>query len=175
MSRKNWQWENLMASEVERTISEIEPGRLFLSGAPRSADALHKLGIKNVLNVAKEIHDECISYHADIKTVHFGFRDHIPMEPWMVRAALITLRSMLKKGPTLVHCGIGVSRSPTTIALYYYATGKFPSVQSAVQHLQTLRSCVAPNRIVDGNVMNVVEALRVKWTKTSDTLSESLT
>lgn len=147
-------------------ISEIEPNLLYLSGAPRMAQHLHKLRIKNVLNVAKEIFDSCIDYHDDIKVVHFPFRDHIPMEPWLVREALVTLRGMLQTGPTLVHCGVGISRSPTTIALYFYAIGRFATVQEGVEYLQSKRECVRPNRIVDAKVMQAVDELKKEWSDT---------
>jgi protein-tyrosine phosphatase len=140
---------------------------LFLGPEPtaQDADTLRNLGIKNILSVAKECHDEWIGYEGKFNLVYVGMHDHSPLPPWLAKQALTTLREMLKRGKTLVHCGIGVSRSPTTIALYWYAIGETDSVAEGIQRLQKIRPCVAPNRIVDDNLMQMVFALRRRWAK----------
>ena len=149
---------------VERSISKIT-NRLYLGGAPSDVSKLYKLGIKNVLSVAKECHDEVRGYDGGINLEYVGMRDHSPLSPWMAKQAILTLREMLKRGKTLVHCGIGVSRSPTIIALYWYAMGEVDSVAQGVRKLKEIRSCVSPNRIVDDNLMQMVESLRKNWAR----------
>jgi protein-tyrosine phosphatase len=166
---KEWEKHNELiyrSSDPKIKFTKITP-RLYLSGEPCKSDVLWLVskGIKNVLSVAKECHDTCIGYGDALKLVHVGFRDHVPMEPWLVLSAMHTLKAMLKNGPTLVHCGVGISRSPTTIALYWYAKGITNSIEEGVQKLVEKRPCVAPNKIVDEKVIEVVEDLRAKWAK----------
>lgn len=139
---------------------------LYLGREPLSSDigTLQKLGIKNILSVAKECHDEWIAYTGpNFNLVYAGMHDHTPLPPMLAKLALISLKEMLKKGKTLVHCGIGVSRSPTIIALYWYARGEVDSYGEGIEKLQALRSVVCPNRIVDHNLMQMVNTLREKW------------
>ena len=145
-------------------ISKVGPG-LFLSGEPRREDAgrLRDLGIRNVLSVARECHDEWIGYECDLQLAHIGFRDHVAMPAWLAVQAVRTLDAMLRAGPTLVHCGVGISRSPTVIALYWWASGKTTSHAEGVAKLQKLRSCVRPNDIVDEDVLAAVGRLRKAW------------
>ena len=152
--------------EATGVISKVGPG-LFLSGAPSrsAAPELRRLGVKNVLSVARECHDEWIGYECDLQLAHLGFRDHVAMPPWLAVQAVRTLDAMMRNGPTLVHCGIGVSRSPTVIALWWWATGRTTSHVEGVAKLRRLRPCVAPNAIVDEAVLAAVGRLRKAWTR----------
>lgn len=145
-------------------ISRVGPG-LFLSGEPDRDDAerLRDLGIRNVLSVARECHDEWIGYDAAFQLVHLGFRDHLPIPPWLAVEVVRVLAALVRAGPTLVHCAMGVSRSPTAIALYWWASGQAASHAEAVARLQRLRPCVRPNAIVDGAVLAAVGRLRREW------------
>lgn len=141
--------------------------KLWVGGEPLGNDlkTLREFGIKNVMSVAKEAHDECIQYSDEFRLVHFGFRDHEPFEPFLLKQALYTLKQLLKRGNTLVHCGVGISRSPSIIALYWYAMGLTPSREAGIEHQRALRPIVRPNRVIDDNVMAVVNALRLKWAR----------
>lgn len=152
-----------------RDFSKITEN-LYLGGAPgpNQAGYLRSLGIRNILSVAKECHDEWITYtHNEFNLVYVGMRDHEPLPPVLARLAITTLRDFLKrgKGKTLVHCGVGISRSPTIISLYWLAKGEVNSYEEGIQKLQALRSVVRPNRIVDHNLLQMVGSLRKRWAK----------
>lgn len=141
---------------------------LFLGRAPeaRDLDTLQRLGIKNILSVAKECHDEWIGYtHREFNVIYAGMRDHEPLPPLIAKLAITSLKEMLKKGKTLVHCGIGVSRSPTIISLYWLALGQVDSYEEGIQKLQVLRPVVRPNKIVDHNLLQMVASLRKNWSR----------
>ena len=145
-------------------ITRVGP-RLFLSGAPGREDAerLRALGVTGILSVARECGDEWAAYEPGLHLVHFGFRDHEPLPAALAVATVRTLAALLAEGPTLVHCGIGVSRSPTFVALYLWATRQARSHPEAVARLRRLRPCVAPNAIVDEAVLAAVARLRGEW------------
>ena len=152
---------------IEREFTRVSP-TLYLGGAPVSSDIpkLEACGVKFFLNVAKEIHDDCVTYGSDILSVHIPLRDHTANPAWLFEEALLTLRQMEKRGIVLVHCGIGVSRSPTTIALYWYAMGREPSVQSGIERLKGFRRCVSPSELLLTNeVMDVANKLKKRWVR----------
>lgn len=142
------------------------PG-LFLSGAPGVEDAnrLRALGIENILSVAAECHNEWAGYHDGFRLAHLGLHDHVPMPPWLAVLAVRTLDALVRDGPTLIHCGIGVSRSPTVLALWLWATRQTPSLTAGIARLQRLRPCVRPNAIVDDAVLAAVGRLRDRWAR----------
>ncbi len=161
MNKNTTDWERAWEA-CKDEITDVGGG-LFLSAVPRAND-LRDLGIKNVLNVAREQGDNHLCY-GNFNVAHFFIEDGVPMNPMMVRSALKTLREMHRKGSTVVHCGMGVSRSPTIIALYWYARGEVDSLEEGIEILQRVRPCVSPNYIVDKKVMRAVDGLRRMWTK----------
>lgn len=174
MSNEQDKWAN-HRSYIDRMQDEVLcpafskiTDSLFLGRAPeaRDLDLLQKLGIKNILSVAKECHDEWIGYTMrEFNVVYAGMRDHEPLPPMIAKLAITSLKEMLKKGKTLVHCGIGVSRSPTIISLYWLALGQVDSYEEGIQKLQALRPVVRPNRIVDHNLLQMVASLRKNWSR----------
>jgi len=138
-------------------------GSLFLSGDHFSRADLEELGITGVISVARECPDEHLEYANGIRKAHFGFRDHVIMDHGMVEAAVSTVRAFLRHGRVLVHCGVGISRSPTIIALYRMAMGEEETYEGAIDRLKKRRPCVRPNRVVDDGVLQMIENLRRKW------------
>lgn len=152
------------ADEAIGGITRVAPG-LFLGGAPGPEDAgrLRDLGVRNILSVAAECHNAWAGYHGGFRLAHVGLHDHVLMPPWLAVLAVRALDGMVRDGPTLVHCGVGISRSPTVLALWWWATGQSPSLAEGVARLRRLRPCVAPNRIVDEAVLAAVGRLRDEW------------
>ena len=148
----------------EEGLREVSPvgGGLYLSGDYFNDKDLSDLRVRNVMSVARECADTKINSHR-VNLVHFGFRDQVIMDIGMVEAALRSLRAMLRRGTTLVHCGMGISRSPTIIALYWMAVGKVATYEEGIERLKKVRPCVRPNRLVDERVLKVVEKLRRAW------------
>jgi len=164
MESRLWNSEYDGWAEIHK-ITQITP-TLFLGGeAGVAASRLLALGIKGVLNVAKEIHD-VFRYGEDLASVHFPFKDRIEMAPWMVEEALRCLKAMEKSGPVYVHCGVGVSRSPTILGLYLFATGRAKSLPDALRILEEKRPCVNPSRdLMTPEVWAVAVRLKKNWAK----------
>ena len=145
-----------------REIDLVEDG-LYLSGDSFTVEDLRRRKIRAVISVARECPDDRLAMDGSIQSTHFAFPDHVIMNLGMVESALRTLRALRRRGTVLVHCGIGVSRSPTIIALFWMAEGKVESYEEGIAKLKRIRPCVSPNRIVDGSVIGVVKRLRREW------------
>ena len=55
------------------------------------------------------------------------------------------ISSGLQTHNVLVHCGAGVSRSPSVTLHYLVKSGKLPDLLSAVKYLMKCRPCMDPN------------------------------
>jgi len=143
-------------------LTPVAPG-LFLSGEPDESGPLIVRGIQNVLAVAQECPDWHLRGVPGLRIAHVGFEDWVPMPRAQTTRVLRTLRELLQRGPTLVHCGIGVSRSPSVIALYWIATGVVRTFAEGVARLQALRPCVAPNDVAREAAQGVAWRLRQEW------------
>lgn len=159
---KNMRVQRFWSEGEYAQLSDVGGG-LFLSGDSFSRQDLADLGITGVVSVARECPDEQLEYAYDLRKAHFGFRDHHIMDHGMVEAAVSTVRAFLRHGRVLVHCGVGISRSPTIIALYRMAAGEEETYEGAIEHLKEHRACVRPNRVVDDGVLYMIENLRRKW------------
>jgi protein tyrosine phosphatase len=160
---QDWR-ERVLDDEGLTELSLVEDG-LYLSGNYFDYQALTSRGIRSVMSVARECSDTKVAFTPRLGLAHFSFPDHQIMNLGMVEAALKTLRVFRKRGTTLVHCGMGISRSPTIIALYWMATGKVATYEEGIEKLKKVRPCVRPNRLVDETVLKVVERLRRAWAK----------
>lgn len=138
-------------------------GGLYLSGDHFTLADLEEKGITGVISVARECPDSHLEYVQRIRKAHFGFRDHVIMDHGMVEAAVSTVRAFLRHGKVLVHCGVGISRSPTIIALYRMAMGEEETYEKAIARLKRRRPVVRPNKVVDEGVISLIHALRRRW------------
>lgn len=162
MKTRNMRVRQFWADGEYAKLSDVGGG-LFLSGDYFTRQDLEDLGIAGVVSVARECPDAHLEYADKIRKAHFGFRDHVIMDHGMVEAAVSTVRAFLRHGNVLVHCGVGISRSPTIIALYRMAMGEAKNYEEAIARLQKDRPCVQPNRVVDDGVFNMIKNLRRKW------------
>jgi hypothetical protein len=77
----------------------VDPGRIA------------SLGILAVVNVAAN--EPPASLSRDLTYCRFPLIDGPGNPPWLLRAAIETVACLLRSGtPTLVYCGVGMSRSP---------------------------------------------------------------
>lgn len=105
--------------------SEVSPGLLVSDWrVAASEESLRKLGIRLVVNMADEVDDpEPRSLRATVKFAKFGIWDcgpeHLDFDQRAllvrnVHLAVEEIQSGLARGPVLVHCNAGLSRSPIT-------------------------------------------------------------
>jgi protein-tyrosine phosphatase len=119
---------------------------LYLGGmyARKNPHVLEYLGITHVLNMAAEQHFETVHRNINVKHIladdyeTYNIRQHFEEAFQFIEDAL------MKNGRILVHCAVGISRSPT-IVIAYIMHRYGMSYQNAYQYVQSLRPIVNPN------------------------------
>ena len=78
--------------------------------------------------------------------VHRPTPDEVYLPPY-IWGGLVTLlaEALHQEDAVLVHCRLGVSRSPSLVAAYLYACGYAKTVTTALAYLVSRRSVVAPH------------------------------
>jgi protein-tyrosine phosphatase len=114
-------------------------------GGRRDAEALSSDNPHQIATVIT-LCEEPVSRHSlTIRYLHFPVRDARPIRiSWLI-AILIAIGESVPRGAVLVHCGIGVSRSPAVVAAYLDRVG-FLGFARALSHLENLRPVVAPSK-----------------------------
>ncbi len=119
-------------------INEIAPG-IYLTDFVNSKDYtyLQSVGVRQILTVAKELprHGE-----QHFKAMHIKI-DDIPSEN--IKKYFNSSYDFINRGPTLIHCAAGISRSPTIVAAYLMRKYKMTADQ-AIKHISERRS-INPN------------------------------
>lgn len=122
---------------------------LYLGGmyARKNPRILEYLGVTHVLNMAAELHlDTVYLTNRNIIVKHIPAEDY---ETYNIRqhfeeAFQFIEDALAKNGRILIHCAVGVSRSPTIVMAYImFRYGM--TFQQAFQYVQSLRPSINPN------------------------------
>jgi Dual specificity phosphatase, catalytic domain len=109
------------------------------AGDARDKHELLRLGIGAVVDLAVE-EPPAVAGHETIYC-RFPLIDGTDNPPWLIRAAVETVATLLKNGvPTLVACGGGVSRSPAIAGAALVKLGR-PNLQDALLYLAQFGQC----------------------------------
>lgn len=74
---------------------------------------------------------------------HHPIPDEVWLSPRIWRERLATLDALIINGEhVLVHCRLGVSRSPALVATYLLYAGHYTTLEVALAHVKSLRACV---------------------------------
>lgn len=123
-------------------ISEIIKGKLYVSGLFYSIIDLKKLGIKTIINVSNYDYKG----YDDIKYYFIPFDDSYE-EKNMLKVAKMSYDIIKKaKGPVLVHCYAGMSRS-ISVVIYYLMKEYNVSYDCAYKFVKKKRSIAKPNKL----------------------------
>ncbi|KAI0642259.1 phosphatases II [Trametes meyenii] len=136
-----------MIREAAQTPSEIT-SRLFLSGLYTAVDEeqLIAIGVTHVVSVI-EYRPKYPKTLTKLKTLHIPVEDndhadllqHLDITTAFIKTALEDRRNTV-----LVHCAMGISRSPTVVCAYLIAT-KGMSPHEALDFVTSRRAIVCPN------------------------------
>lgn len=120
-------------------IDEIVPG-VYLTDAinAKKYDELKALGIRQILTIGSELREHGTD---DFKTLYIRLGDspqaHIGLH-------FDRCCAFIDSGSTVVHCLLGVSRSPTIVASYLVWKHGM-TAKEAMALIQQKRACVSPN------------------------------
>ncbi|KAF9428823.1 hypothetical protein BGZ94_000882 [Podila epigama] len=131
----------------EQEISCILPNFLYLGPeivTEEQVQELERLGVKRVLNMARECEDVLVQNRPGIGYWKIGVQDHIEAD---VSAGLLEAVDLIAAAPELpiyVHCKAGKSRSVTATIAYLITQLHWP-LNKAYNHVLTQRPCMCPN------------------------------
>ncbi|KAG0343912.1 hypothetical protein BG004_004899 [Podila humilis] len=142
----------------EQEISCILPNFLFLGPeivTEAQVQELQRLGVKRVLNMAKECEDKVIVCKSDQFEYHkIGVYDHIEADVSAGLLQAVDIIASSTESPIYVHCKAGKSRSVTATIAYLIMHLHWP-LNKAYQHVLTQRPCMCPNIGFVTELMNV--------------------
>ncbi|KAI1302687.1 hypothetical protein EDD11_005583 [Mortierella claussenii] len=133
--------------EGEQEISCILPNFLYLGPEIATKDQvqeLERLGIKRILNMARECEDLLVANRAGMEYYKIGVQDHIEADVSAGLLQAVDVIAASNDAPIYVHCKAGKSRSVTAI-IAYLITQLHWSLNKAYNHVLTQRPCMCPN------------------------------
>lgn len=129
-------------SDAPISIDPIITDNVFIGNlsAALSTDVRKKLGITHILSVCTE-YSSTDHNHLTIPVQDSEYEDlliHLP------RACSFIQSALAQGGKVLVHCAMGVSRSPTVVCAYLMSTQRL-SARAAIQYVRKRRPKIHPN------------------------------
>lgn len=124
---------------LEMEIDEIVPG-VYLSDAinARKYEDLKALGIQQILTIGSELREHGT---ADFKTLYVRLGDSPQAN---IGLHFDQCCAFIDRAPTVIHCLLGVSRSPTIVASYLVWKHGM-SAEEAMKLIKQKRPCISPN------------------------------
>ncbi|KAG0306787.1 hypothetical protein BGZ98_001700 [Dissophora globulifera] len=131
----------------EQEISCILPNFLYLGpeiATEEQVQELERLGVKRVLNMARECEDLLVANRPDIEYHKISMQDHVEADVSTGLLQAVDVIAASDDSPIYVHCKAGKSRSVTAI-IAYLMTQLHWSLNKAYSHVLTQRPCMCPN------------------------------
>ncbi|KAG0379009.1 hypothetical protein BGX24_001991, partial [Mortierella sp. AD032] len=131
----------------EQEISCILPEFLYLGPEIVTAEQvqeLERLGVKRVLNMARECEDLLLINHPAIEYHKVGVLDNIDADVSAGLLEAVDIIAASAESPIYVHCKAGKSRS-VTATIAYLITQLQWSLNKAYNHVLNQRPCMCPN------------------------------
>ena len=126
-------------------MDEIIPGQLYLGDIKDALDPLLGLEIDRAISVQTEY--ECIHKCADSWNVPFFDGQHVDNKT--IHRAVRLIHEGIQAGQkVLIHCAGGISRSPMITACYLVKSGRFPTFDSAMEHIAKCRPKIDPAPVI---------------------------
>ena len=101
-------------------------------------------GIRTVIAVTGETP---VCQGKGIRYVPIAVLDNVAIPAMTFASVMRAIEEGQQRGPTLVCCALGISRSPSLVAAYLHHTG-FLGFEDAILYLQSLRPCVSPSPVL---------------------------
>ncbi|KAG0332110.1 hypothetical protein BG004_001389, partial [Podila humilis] len=131
----------------EQEISCILPNFLFLGpeiATEEQFQELERLGVKRVLNMARECEDALVQNRPNMTYYKIGVQDHIEADVSAGLLQAVDIIAASPDSPIYVHCKAGKSRSVTATIAYLITQLHWP-LNKAYDHVLTQRPCMCPN------------------------------
>jgi dual specificity phosphatase 12 len=157
---------NSLVKNINPNINEIATG-LYLTDFNNAKDyeSLKQLGVRQILTIGKELprHGEPL-----FKAMHVRIDDS-PSEN--IKKHFNSTYNFINRGPTVVHCAAGVSRSATIVAAYLIRRFKMSS-DKALTHIWECRKVINPNYGFKQQLKQFEKELEANADSTADSTAE---
>jgi len=90
-----------------------------------------------------------------INYLHLPIEDEEPVALRQFNAIMDALYESIRWGTVLLHCGVGISRAPTTTAAYMDRVG-CKNCDAAIQEIRFLRPIIEPSQILMNSVKEIL-------------------
>lgn len=131
--------------------------RLFL-GSLKDVESLATSNPQRIRSVITLCLEPVQHRRPDIQYLQFPIDEHKASDPRFLATILSAIERAVAQGPVVVHCLLGMSRSPAILAGYLHRTG-FSSYEAALRHLQELRPSVDPGVGLLRDITSALETL----------------
>ena len=135
----------MFTAGVSPSVTKVIDG-LYISGR-RDAEAVSLANPLQIMSVITLSEDPVGRRNPAIRYLHFPVQDARPICISWLNAILTAIEESMSRGAVLVHCGVGISRSPAVVAAYLDRIG-FLDFNAALSYLEGLRPAVAPSRVL---------------------------
>jgi len=129
------------------TIERVSDTNLYIgnSNDSRDIDKMRKIGITSSVNVSKDL--EAPWFYGTFRNYKIGLLDGPGNKPYQYEMAAWVIQCLLRNGEkVLVHCPLGMSRSPGVAAMVLVLLGKAKSLLAAIEIVKASRSIANVNR-----------------------------
>ncbi|KAF9970363.1 hypothetical protein BGZ73_006940 [Actinomortierella ambigua] len=146
-------------NDGEQEVSCILPNFLFLGPEVVTEDQaleLERLGVKRILNLARECEDAPVANRPGMNYFKIGLQDHVEAD---VSAGLLQAVDIIAASPDMpiyVHCKAGKSRSVTATIAYMITHLRWP-LKKSYDHVLERRRCMCPNIGFVAELMRIEE------------------
>ena len=129
---------------TENDISIILPNLYLTSRKGVSLDNIKRCSIQAIISVGVKLKQNEISFLRDYLFLNIpDTSEKTYMMENILPEAQTFIDTNITKGPVLVHCQMGISRSPTIVINYLVSIGWKP--EESIKHVKSCRDCIRPD------------------------------
>ena len=120
--------------------------RLFL-GSLADAQRLWRRNSNRIATVIS-LSEQCVEKKAaGVRYIYLPIEDDEPGPLRQFDAVMDAIAVNIRKGNVLVHCALGLSRSPTLTAAYLHRVG-YMNIDAAIEEIRQVRPTIDPSNIL---------------------------
>jgi protein-tyrosine phosphatase len=124
--------------------------RLYV-GSLADAERLSRKNPNRIATVISLCEQSVERKAASILHIHLPIEDDEPVPVRQFEAVMSAVAVNIRRGNVLVHCAVGLSRSPTAVAAYLHRVG-YKNIDAAIEEIRQVRPEIEPSRILLSSV-----------------------
>jgi atypical dual specificity phosphatase len=110
----------------------------------------------NNIGVVITLCEQCVEDKtADVRYVQLPIEDDEPIPVRQFNTIMDAIALNIRRGNVLIHCAVGLSRSPTLTAAYMHRVG-YKNFDAAIAEIERLRPIISPSKILMKSVKELL-------------------